>query len=66
MVELFLNAYRCRYTQWNDSSTDEIVARELYNHEEDPLETENIAKEKRYAQKVNELHNLLFQHIIKN
>lgn len=33
---------RYRYTQWNNFITGEIVARELYDHSNDPLETENI------------------------
>ena len=32
-----------RYTEWRDWKTGETVARELYDHLEDPDETVNIA-----------------------
>jgi iduronate 2-sulfatase len=35
-----------RYIQWNDFASGEIVARELYDHDKDPFETQNIAFKK--------------------
>ena len=32
-----------RYTEWRDFKTDEILARELYDHRVDPRETRNVA-----------------------
>src|SRR5690606_10027333 len=34
---------RYRYTEWQDFKTGEVQARELYDHQKDPLETKNIA-----------------------
>ncbi len=34
---------RYRYTEWRDTATDEVLARELYDHEEDPQENVNLA-----------------------
>jgi len=31
-----------RYTEWRNFQTDQVVSRELYDHSEDPLETENV------------------------
>lgn len=35
----------CRYTEWRDFETGEVVAKELYDHRVDPLETKNVAAE---------------------
>lgn len=37
-----LRTYRHRYTEWRDFISGAVVARELYDHAEDPLETANI------------------------
>ena len=34
---------RYRYIEWLDKETGETIARELYDHETDPAENENIA-----------------------
>ena len=34
---------RYRYTEWRHLESGEVVARELYDHEEDPQETRNVA-----------------------
>ena len=34
---------RWRYTEWRAIEDDQVIARELYDHDHDPLETENVA-----------------------
>ena len=34
---------RYRYTEWQEIKTGEVAARELYDHETDPDENENVA-----------------------
>jgi iduronate 2-sulfatase len=34
---------RYRYVEWRDRKSSEVVARELYDHENDPAENENVA-----------------------
>ena len=34
---------RYRYTEWNQQGSDELAARELYDHKSDPDENDNIA-----------------------
>ncbi|MFY9254027.1 MAG: sulfatase [Fuerstiella sp.] len=36
---------RYRYTEWRDWKTGETVARELYDHDTDPIESQNLANE---------------------
>jgi len=36
---------RFRYNEWRREKTDELVATELYDHELDPMENENVAGE---------------------
>ncbi|MCB1077308.1 MAG: sulfatase, partial [Verrucomicrobiae bacterium] len=40
-----LRTDRWRYTEWRAISDDSVMARELYDHESDPLETKNLADE---------------------
>jgi iduronate 2-sulfatase len=40
---------RYRYTEWLDFKTGRIVARELYDHAEDPRETINVAARREHA-----------------
>lgn len=44
-----------RYTEWRKTSSDELVARELYDHQKDPRETVNIAADAEFAGVVDEL-----------
>ncbi|MEM6287188.1 MAG: sulfatase [Bacteroidota bacterium] len=39
---------RFRYTEWRRVADDALVARELYDHAADPLETRNVAEEPAY------------------
>jgi iduronate 2-sulfatase len=50
-----LRTERWRYTQWRDFQTDEILAQELYDHDEDPHETVNLASRRSQAKTVAEL-----------
>ena len=38
-----LRTDRHRYTEWQDQKSGQVVARELYDHENDPGETTNLA-----------------------
>ena len=38
-----IRAKRYRYTEWRDLKTGNVQARELYDHDNDPLETVNVA-----------------------
>ncbi|MGC9347399.1 MAG: sulfatase [Anaerolineae bacterium] len=46
---------RYRYTQWEDAASGEVLARELYDHAEDPHENVNAALNPAYAEVVEEL-----------
>lgn len=50
---------RWRYTEWRDWKTGKIVARELYDHDKDPLETVNVVEDKKNKDTVDTLAKLL-------
>jgi arylsulfatase A-like enzyme len=51
---------RHRYTEWqNPADPKQVVARELYDHQSDPLETKNVADDPTNAATVKELSALL-------
>ena len=53
---------RWRYTEWQRrDETEQILARELYDHETDPLETKNVAEDPANAPAVKELSAQLAQ-----
>lgn len=52
---------RYRYVQWNKFDSGEIVAQELYDHNNDPLETENIASDKNNREILEELEQKLLK-----
>jgi arylsulfatase A-like enzyme len=64
---------RYRYTEWHDNNYrsyknyDEgnIVGREFYDYESDPLETKNWVKDKKYASVVKDLKAKLKAHLTK-
>ncbi|TMM29073.1 sulfatase [Polaribacter aestuariivivens] len=64
---------RYRYTEWHDNKyrsyqsykEDNIVGRELYDYEKDPLETKNFVKDKDYKKIVNELKEKLKSYLTK-
>lgn len=50
-----LRTDRFRYTEWRNFDTDEIVARELYDHANDPAETVNVASFPLFQEMIDEL-----------
>lgn len=46
---------RYRYTEWRDFHSGQVLARELYDHQNDPGETENVAQQEALAGVVREL-----------
>ncbi len=51
---------RFRYTEWRKFGTDEIVARELYDHANDSRETVNVAKHAEFEEPLKKLHALMW------
>lgn len=49
---------RYRYTEWRDFRSGKLVAAELYDHAEDPLETVNVVADKANAAAVAECRRL--------
>ncbi|HIC32641.1 MAG TPA: DUF4976 domain-containing protein [Flavobacteriaceae bacterium] len=64
---------RYRYTEWHDNNyrsyknydESNIVGREFYDYESDPLETKNWVKDKKYASVVKDLKAKLKAHLTK-
>ena len=50
---------RFRYTEWQGRKTGEILARELYDHRNDPDENVNAADEPKYKKDVARLSGML-------
>jgi len=50
---------RFRYTEWQDRKTGKILARELYDHQNDPDENTNAAAEPKYKKDVTRLAKML-------
>lgn len=50
---------RFRYTEWRDFESGRVLARELYDHHTDPLETVNVAEKVEYAKWLPELESQL-------
>jgi len=50
---------RFRYTEWQERRSGKALARELYDHEADPDENENVVDKSRYAGQVRELAAML-------
>ncbi|MPZ19413.1 MAG: sulfatase-like hydrolase/transferase [Luteitalea sp.] len=50
---------RYRYTEWRDVDSRETVARELYDHDNDPIESINLADSPRFRNQVSDLAGLL-------
>jgi iduronate 2-sulfatase len=58
-----LRTDRYRYTEWRNLTTGQIVARELYDHHDDPGETVNLARQDFWAETVKQLHGKLCERI---
>jgi iduronate 2-sulfatase len=54
-----VRAERYRYTEWRDFHTGEVKARELYDHNEDSLETINLAGQSAHASTMAKLSSQL-------
>lgn len=52
---------RWRYTQWRSIETDQVIARELYDHANDADETQNVAGRAENADRVKRLASRLEQ-----
>ncbi|MGB7345799.1 MAG: sulfatase [Pirellulaceae bacterium] len=50
---------RWRFTQWRSIETGEVIARELYDHNNDPHETENVADSTQNREEIKRLEQLL-------
>lgn len=50
---------RYRYTEWRDFTTGKVVARELYDHRNDPDENRNVVKSPRHASSLVKAKRLL-------
>ncbi len=50
---------RWRYTEWRGVKEDELIARELYDHDSDPLETRSLADSEANAEVMAELSEKL-------
>jgi iduronate 2-sulfatase len=46
---------RYRYTEWRDAADGHVVARELYDHADDPAETLNLAGQSEHAATIKQL-----------
>ena len=52
---------RFRYTEWQDRKTNELMARELYDHEKDPQENVNAVDQPEYEKDIERLGRMLAQ-----
>ena len=50
---------RFRYTEWQDTRSGQVFARELYDHDRDPGENVNVASDRRYAADIDRLSKQL-------
>ncbi|MEM7146816.1 MAG: sulfatase-like hydrolase/transferase [Verrucomicrobiota bacterium] len=44
-----------RYVEWRDKKTNQLIATELYDHQLDPAETQNLAHQKNQSQTITSL-----------
>lgn len=56
-----LRTDRHRYTEWQDQKSGKVIARELYDHENDPSEAVNLAGNPEQAALVESLSKSLRQ-----
>ena len=54
---------RYRFVVWEQPKADRIVARELYDHETDPLETKNLADNADQAERVAKLEQQFYSRV---
>lgn len=65
-----IRTQRYRYTEWREFQTGDVQARELYDHDDDPLETANLARQAdqnaTLAQLAEQLDQMLLGELLKN
>jgi len=54
-----VRTHRYRYVEWRAWETKQVVARELYDHDSDPHETQNVAGLPKHAASLNALTQVL-------
>ena len=54
-----VRTHRYRYVEWRDWESQQVVARELYDHPSDPHETRNVATNRNHAAALQHLSGLL-------
>ena len=54
-----LRTDRYRFTRWVERASGEVVARELYDHQDTPISNENLAQQPDYQPEVQQLDSLL-------
>lgn len=52
---------RYRYVEWLDATTGEITTREVYNHETDAAENENVAARPEHAELLKQLNSQMWR-----
>jgi arylsulfatase A-like enzyme len=50
---------RFRYTEWRNRKTNELMARELYDHKKDPQENVNVVDQPQYESDIRRLASML-------
>jgi iduronate 2-sulfatase len=48
-----------RYIEWRDFESKEVVARELYDHTQDPTESRNVVDQEQYRSEIESLRRKL-------
>ena len=56
-----LQTKRYRFVEWREQSSTRVVHQELYDHNKDPKESQNLANDPKYAQLVKDLEAKLVQ-----
>jgi arylsulfatase A-like enzyme len=51
---------RYRYIEWQDRRTRDVVATELYDHDSDPNENSNVAKDTQHKERLSQLSHQLW------
>ena len=54
-----VRTHRYRYVEWRRWDSQQIAARELYDHDSDPHESRNVVAQARYAEAIRELAGML-------
>ena len=63
IVGYALQTDRYRYIEYQRTVTEQVVARELYDHYEDPTENHNVAQKINYKSTVSKLSKIMREKI---